>query len=412
MLLALTVLAPGALACGRLEYSPVAGLDGSATLDAPGAVADGATSGDAADGDDGGRICSVVEACDGLDDDCDASVDEGCPCTPFQVFVATENMPLDAVADWTGTGFGVAWSATTTAGDPTMRDLFFRSFDAAGTPLGPAIDVSRSGARTGGLSALAWNGVRHGALWLEVDASVVHHVRFATIEADGTVSTPVEAAPSGAMDARLVATAGGFAVASVLGQEVHIHRFAGTEHTSHVAGSFGATVGPIAFAADAAGAIVVGPSLTAGPALALPLDAELVASAPVASGGESRNARPALVRAGRPGHWLLALPTFAGFTMRPIDAEGRLAGAELATPTSTRPVALARAGPIAAFATTASMQFSTMRVDADTGAPLEAALVGGTAGNPYGEADVVGAAGRIAVAWMTSYRIELTQRCF
>jgi hypothetical protein len=56
--------------------------------------------------------------------------------------------------------------------------------------------------------------------------------------------------------------------------------------------------------------------------------------------------------------------------------------------------------------------FLTMRVEPDTGTALEAPLVDRTDGSPRGTAVLVGAAGRVAIAWMTAGRVEPMRRCF
>lgn len=50
-----------------------------------------------------------AEVCNGVDDDCNERVDEGCPCTPFVIMVPTnEELLQTAALAWTGTGYVLA----------------------------------------------------------------------------------------------------------------------------------------------------------------------------------------------------------------------------------------------------------------------------------------------------------------
>jgi hypothetical protein len=395
-----------ASACGRLEYARVDRSDAASALDGAIEVRDGALDGADARSSDGG--CAGSETCDGLDDDCDRIVDEGCPCTPFQTFVSPEgaSIPYAPFVVWTGTGYGVIWNGPSETG---ARIVLFRAYDALGAPRGTAIDVSRAvvGAHPHGI---AWNGSQYGVLWVEVGNTVA----FATVDADGATLSPTMAIGAATFDdARIAPAPDGFLIATVAGGDVEIRRVVGGEQTLHPAGTFGAAVARIGFAADDQGAMVIGsPGAPTGPALALGLDPSFVPRGPAVPGGVAR-ASPSVIRAGSAVGWLVALENDDGLALRPIDDRGVLRGTEAITVrTLSNGAALARAGTDAVVAVSESNQHWTMRVDADTGAPLEPVVFGGTLANPYGEAQVAGAAGRIAVAWLSGSRIELVQRCF
>jgi hypothetical protein len=389
--------------CGRLEYDPIG--DASTRLDA----ADGSSHGDAPIGGDSGAACAAPETCNGIDDDCDAEIDEGCPCTPFLAWITTDGTASGGDVDWTGTGFGVLWAANAPA--TGERALYLREVDASSAMPGAEIELTRGTTHLGNWS-LAWNGAQHAVLTIEDVGGGVGQARLRTIDPGASIASPaVDVSPPGALHGKVIAAARGFVVASLVGDQLYLRRIEGGVHTEHLVGTLATDVSDLTFAADETGGIVIAAGASIGPALALPLDPELRARGAVVSLGDAlSNVR--VVRAAAADHWLVGLWRPNELVLQPTDGAAQRIGTEV-TQAASAGLGLARAGPVAVVAGLGSdLRFFTMRVDPDTGVALEAPVSDGTAGNPRSPPSVAGAAGRVALAWMTSYRIELVQRCF
>ncbi|HEY4179488.1 MAG TPA: putative metal-binding motif-containing protein [Kofleriaceae bacterium] len=130
----------GLAACGRGNFD---------------AITDGGLGSETGENGDGGSAtCTpTTEVCNGVDDNCDGEIDEGCPCTAFDV-----NVPAPVMNDcpgfvWTGSGFFVVYY------DGTNRSIqHFSAIGAAGAlhSLGSATTTSLPV----GHDSLAWSGTR------------------------------------------------------------------------------------------------------------------------------------------------------------------------------------------------------------------------------------------------------------
>lgn len=182
--------------CGRLRFEPL-------------------------EGDDASPVPCSAELCNGIDDDCDGSVDEGCACTPFDVtltqsetasglvwtgagcFVITSDgttdyverldgagislgktpigarstitFTLTEVSAWTGSELGLVWVRG--------GKVQLARFDAAGSPIGTPVDVNSS--TTGAAPVVFWNHDRFAIAWDDGG-----HIFVRELAADATPLTP------------------------------------------------------------------------------------------------------------------------------------------------------------------------------------------------------------------------------
>lgn len=190
---------------------------------------------DAVDGDgdggmttgDGAQTCAAVESCNGIDDTCDAQIDEGCGCTPFDVEITSTGGSQSVSVVWTGArylivllisavpsqmalyrveadGDFVLWDAlgTGSPGTPvwTGTEMLFpytdngsawiRRFDSDGDAIGTAFEVQ--GTMASAVPHLARAGDRVGAAW-PLDNSDAGE--FRELALDGTPLTAVTPVP-------------------------------------------------------------------------------------------------------------------------------------------------------------------------------------------------------------------------
>ncbi|MBX3271690.1 MAG: hypothetical protein KF729_15595 [Sandaracinaceae bacterium] len=139
-----------------------------------------------------------AETCGGVDDDCDGLVDEGfayAAGAPVEL-TDTRNDSLDPSLVWAGDRYALAWHDRTDA-----LGIHFQTFDADGAPLGPAVRVSSAGRAP----AIAWSGRVFGiAYWHRETVScgtdcaqVLDRIRFVVVGPSGEpIAGPVLVAPS------------------------------------------------------------------------------------------------------------------------------------------------------------------------------------------------------------------------
>jgi hypothetical protein len=103
---------------------------------------------------------SGAELCNGVDDNSDGVIDEGCPCTAFDISFPVQT--TGAAMAWVGDGYRVV-AGQNTANQP--RDNTIQTIDASGA-LGSVFTVS--GSTEGQISngpTLAWSGTVLGVVW-------------------------------------------------------------------------------------------------------------------------------------------------------------------------------------------------------------------------------------------------------
>jgi hypothetical protein len=136
------------------------------------------------------------EVCDGVDNDCDGSVDEGNVCSltcasPGKIGAdvrVTFNGPqgsVDPSIVWTGDGYGVAWLDNR---DDPVTAIYFARLDATGSKIGDDVRVS-SGEALAVAPKLVWTGSEFGVLWQDYEpvdqTSGTSGLRFARLDAAG-----------------------------------------------------------------------------------------------------------------------------------------------------------------------------------------------------------------------------------
>jgi hypothetical protein len=137
--------------------------------------------------DDALTFPGAAEFCDGVDNDCNTVIDDGCAgaCdsptpvgTDVGVSVATGDGGAAALA-WTGSEFGVAWHDTRDGN----YEIYFARLDASGARVGPEVRVTQD-AGVSVYPSVAWNGSEYGLVWRD-DRDGNEEIYFARIDAAG-----------------------------------------------------------------------------------------------------------------------------------------------------------------------------------------------------------------------------------
>src|SRR5689334_17293226 len=105
--------------CGRIDFDPHAGGDAAPRC-----------------------LPKAEEVCNGVDDDCDRLVDEGCPCAPFDVTLST----------------GIGRTIVSTGDEYLLEAGGFLRVDATGAEVGTV--TSPSYADGNSRAGFAWDGAR------------------------------------------------------------------------------------------------------------------------------------------------------------------------------------------------------------------------------------------------------------
>ena len=191
--------------CGRLDFGEITPNDADANNP----------------GSDASALCvPAPEICNGIDDNCDGEIDEGCPCTPFGVtLMPTYNEDRPGLA-WIGTGYlfvssdvtgallasidsignlgathsigagttfyepELAWNGNVAVvlwEDPVSFDIYVRTFDVTGAPISAVEMLDASGQIQSGV-ALGVAGDHFVGAWARGQQIVI-----AELGADGSI---------------------------------------------------------------------------------------------------------------------------------------------------------------------------------------------------------------------------------
>jgi hypothetical protein len=132
----------------------------------------------------------AIETCDGKDNDCDGSIDEGCVTgcgSPGKwgsdVRLTYHGMVSDnPSAVWTGSEYGVAWHDGRSGG----YDIYFARVDSSGAKIDPPGDVRVSmTAQMSSYPSLTWTGQEYGVSWHDVSDGN-NEIYFARLDSSGS----------------------------------------------------------------------------------------------------------------------------------------------------------------------------------------------------------------------------------
>lgn len=146
-------------ACGRIGFGPSGGDD--EPIEACDAAA--------------------PEVCNGFDDNCDLSIDEGCACTEQLIELGGDLARAPHVA-WSGSGYGIVFDELSGGSAP---GTYFSYIDADGAR--PRIKLPTANQPTA--AGIAWTGQRFIVVWSDVVSTMTRLVFYA-VRPDGSADDP------------------------------------------------------------------------------------------------------------------------------------------------------------------------------------------------------------------------------
>lgn len=201
----------GTDAASAIDAGHDAGAD--AALDGGGDVDAGDDTGVAADAGHDAASCDAsgsAELCNGRDDDCNGTIDEGCTCTPGAPVPITSGFYW-AITTTSGGGFAVASQDFSTGALDVGR--YAADFSAVGAPTTLVLDDTRPP----GELVLFPLGAEIGAIWRQWPSSTtpVDDLWFAHVSAStGALTAPIDLTPAeGALGHSVAPNGAGFVVA-------------------------------------------------------------------------------------------------------------------------------------------------------------------------------------------------------
>jgi hypothetical protein len=133
----------------------------------------------------------ATEKCNGFDDDCDSSLDEGCDtiCDNPEIWGSDVRVTEDEkdaeeqpALVWNGFGYGLSWHYDTS----DLTEVYFARLDSSGNRIGSEIRVTGSG-YSSWESVLAWTGIEYGIAYRDERESGtgISKVYFSRLDSSG-----------------------------------------------------------------------------------------------------------------------------------------------------------------------------------------------------------------------------------